>query len=144
VPLKNVLSVIVLLNHPGTPKLCAIAHENGPKTQKRRVFGHATQTCTNSHGPCKSPQNLKLWAIAHKNGHKRKNDELFCCHSSLKCTNYHIPCKCLWNPKTMCNSSRKQPKNTKRRVFGRASQKYTNCHSPCKSPQNPKTEGNSS
>jgi hypothetical protein len=35
VPLKYVLSVIVLVNHPGTPKLCAIAHENGPKTQKR-------------------------------------------------------------------------------------------------------------
>jgi hypothetical protein len=34
VPLKNVLSFIVLVNHPGTPKLCAIAHENGPKIQK--------------------------------------------------------------------------------------------------------------
>jgi hypothetical protein len=53
--LKHVLSVLVLVNHPGTPKLWAIAHENGPKTQKRRVFGHATQTCTKSHGPCKSP-----------------------------------------------------------------------------------------
>jgi hypothetical protein len=34
VPLKNVLSVIVLVNYPGTPKLWAIAHENSPKTQK--------------------------------------------------------------------------------------------------------------
>jgi hypothetical protein len=33
-PLKNVLNVIVLVNHPGTPKLRARAHENGPKTQK--------------------------------------------------------------------------------------------------------------
>jgi hypothetical protein len=33
-PLKNIISVIVLVNHPGTPKLWAIAHENGPKTQK--------------------------------------------------------------------------------------------------------------
>jgi hypothetical protein len=35
VPLKNVLSVIVFVNHPGTPKLWAITHENGPKTQKQ-------------------------------------------------------------------------------------------------------------
>jgi hypothetical protein len=34
-PLKNVLSVMGLVNHPGTPKLWAIAHENGPKMQKR-------------------------------------------------------------------------------------------------------------
>jgi hypothetical protein len=33
-PLKHVL-VMDLVNHYGTPKLCAIAHENGPKTQKR-------------------------------------------------------------------------------------------------------------
>jgi hypothetical protein len=34
-PLKNVLSVMDLVNHYGTLKLWAIAHENGPKTQKR-------------------------------------------------------------------------------------------------------------
>jgi hypothetical protein len=28
-PLNNVLSVMGLVNHPGTPKLWAIAHENG-------------------------------------------------------------------------------------------------------------------
>jgi hypothetical protein len=33
-PLKNVLSVMGLVNHPGIPKLWAIAHENGPKMQK--------------------------------------------------------------------------------------------------------------
>jgi hypothetical protein len=35
VPLKNVLNVVVLVNHPRTPKLWAIAHENGPKMQKQ-------------------------------------------------------------------------------------------------------------
>jgi hypothetical protein len=30
-PLKNVLSVMGLVNHPGTPELWAIAHENGHK-----------------------------------------------------------------------------------------------------------------
>jgi hypothetical protein len=34
IPRKNVLSVMGLVNHPGTPKLWAIAHENGPKMQK--------------------------------------------------------------------------------------------------------------
>jgi hypothetical protein len=34
-PLKHVLSVMELVNHYGTPKLWAIAHENGPKTQKQ-------------------------------------------------------------------------------------------------------------
>jgi hypothetical protein len=33
-PLKHVLSDMDLVNHSGTPKLWAIAHENGPKMQK--------------------------------------------------------------------------------------------------------------
>jgi hypothetical protein len=58
-PLKHVLSVMDLVNHYRTPKLWAIAHENALKTQKQRVFGHASQTCTEYHGPCKSLQNPK-------------------------------------------------------------------------------------
>jgi hypothetical protein len=38
IPLKNVLSVMGLVNHPGTPKLWAIAHENIPKMQKMMIF----------------------------------------------------------------------------------------------------------
>jgi formamidopyrimidine-DNA glycosylase len=59
IPLKNVLSVMNPVNQPGTPKLWAIAHENGPKTQKRQVFGRASQTCKECQGPCKSAQNPK-------------------------------------------------------------------------------------
>jgi hypothetical protein len=33
-PLKHVLSVMDLVKHYGIPKLLAITHENGPKTQK--------------------------------------------------------------------------------------------------------------
>jgi hypothetical protein len=33
-PLKLVMSVMDLVNHSRTPKLWAIAHENGPKMQK--------------------------------------------------------------------------------------------------------------
>jgi hypothetical protein len=45
------------------------------KCKNDKFFGHASQTCTECHGPCKSPITPKQWAIAHKNGHKRKNDE---------------------------------------------------------------------
>jgi hypothetical protein len=34
-PLKNVPGVMGLVNHPGIPKLWAIAHNNSPKIQKR-------------------------------------------------------------------------------------------------------------
>jgi hypothetical protein len=59
-----------LVNHYGTPKLLAIAHENGSKTQKRRVFFvplqniHTIIFLVNLHG---TP---KQWAIAHENGPK--------------------------------------------------------------------------
>jgi hypothetical protein len=72
-PLKHVLSVMDLVNHSRTPKLWAIVHENGPKMQKRGVFGHASQKCIDCTGP--HPRSPKLWAIAHENDHKRKNDE---------------------------------------------------------------------
>jgi hypothetical protein len=58
-PLKHVLNVMGLINHPETPKLWAIAHENGHKRKNDEFFGHVTQTCTKSHGPSKSPRNPK-------------------------------------------------------------------------------------
>jgi hypothetical protein len=70
------IRVIVLVNHPGTPKPWAIAHENGPKTQKNDVFlvmplKHVISVM----GLVNHPGTPNLWAIAHENGHKRKNDE---------------------------------------------------------------------
>ena len=65
ITLKHVSGLPVILNRPGTPILWAITHENGHNTQKRRVFGHNSQTC-------KSPWNPKLWAIAHENVHKKQ------------------------------------------------------------------------
>jgi hypothetical protein len=38
------------VNRLGTPKLWAIAHENGHKTRERRVFGHNSQTCIGFYG----------------------------------------------------------------------------------------------
>jgi hypothetical protein len=37
-PLKNVLSVMSLVNHPGTPKPWAIAHENGHKCKNNEFL----------------------------------------------------------------------------------------------------------
>jgi hypothetical protein len=38
-PLKNILSVMGLVNHLETPKLWAIAHENGHKCKIDEFFG---------------------------------------------------------------------------------------------------------
>src|SRR3954467_1923409 len=65
----------VTVNRPRTPKLRAIAHENGHKTRERRVSGHISQKCNGSYRPCKSNWNQKLWAITHKNVHKHEKDE---------------------------------------------------------------------
>jgi hypothetical protein len=37
-PLKNIPSVMGLVNHPGTPKLWAIAQENGHKHKNDEFF----------------------------------------------------------------------------------------------------------
>src|SRR3954471_19118895 len=65
----------VTVNRPRTPKLWAIAHENGHKTRERRVSGHISQKCNGSYMPCKFNWNQKLSAITHKNGHKHEKDE---------------------------------------------------------------------
>jgi beta-lactamase class A len=66
-----------LVNHPGTPKLWAIAHKNGHKRKNGEFFVIPLQNVQtvifilNLHG---TP---KQWAIAHKTALKRKNDEIF-------------------------------------------------------------------
>jgi hypothetical protein len=58
-PLKNILSVMGLVNHPGTQKLWAIAHENGHKRKNDEFFWHSSLKCIDYHIPCKSPRNPK-------------------------------------------------------------------------------------
>jgi hypothetical protein len=58
-PVKHVLSVMGLQNHPGNPKLWTIAHETAQKRKKQCVFGHTSQTFSECHGPCKSPRKPK-------------------------------------------------------------------------------------
>ena len=49
----------VIVNHPRIPKQWAVAHENGHKTGKQRVFGHNSQTCIRTYRSCKSTWNTK-------------------------------------------------------------------------------------
>jgi hypothetical protein len=70
IPLKNVLSVMGLVNHPRTPKLWAIAHENGPKMQKDEFLVMPLKNVLSVMGLVNHPRTPKLWAIAHENGPK--------------------------------------------------------------------------
>jgi hypothetical protein len=58
-PLKHVLSVMGLVNHPRTPKLWAIVHENGHKRKNDEFFCHSSLKHTDCHIPCKCPRNPK-------------------------------------------------------------------------------------
>jgi hypothetical protein len=149
-PLKHVLSVMGLVDHPGTLKLWAIAHKNGhtrknsPKMQKWWVFfvmplKHVLSVM----GLVDHPRTPKLWVIAHKNGHTRKNDKSFLSFLSSVQTfiflvNLH------GTPKQWAIAHKNGPKTQKWRVFGHASQTCTEWHGPCKSLRNPKTVGHSS
>jgi hypothetical protein len=76
-PLKNVLSVMGLVNYPRIPKLWAIAQKNGPKMLNDEFFVMPLKHVLSVMGLVDHPETPKLWAIAHKNGHTRKNDKSF-------------------------------------------------------------------
>jgi hypothetical protein len=69
-PLKNVLSVMGFVNHPGTPKLWAIAHENGHKRKNDEFSVMPLKYVVSVMGLVNHPSTPKLWAIAHENGPK--------------------------------------------------------------------------
>jgi hypothetical protein len=60
------------VNHPGIPKLWAIAHENGHKHKNDEFWVMPLKHVLSVMGLVNHPETLKLWAIAHKNGHKQK------------------------------------------------------------------------
>jgi hypothetical protein len=69
-PLKHILSVMGLVNHPGTPKLWAIAHENGHKCKNDEFLVMSLKHVLSVMGLVNHPRTPKLWAIAHENGTK--------------------------------------------------------------------------
>jgi hypothetical protein len=69
-PLKYVLSVMGLVNHPGTPKLLAIVHKNGHKRKNDEFLVMSLKHGLNVMGLINHPRTPKLWAIAHEYGPK--------------------------------------------------------------------------
>jgi fatty-acid desaturase len=83
-PLKYVLSVMGLVNHPGTPKLWAIAHENSHKHKNDEFLVMSIKYVLRFMGLVNQPGTPKLWAIAHENGLKmQKTTSFWSCHSNM-------------------------------------------------------------
>jgi hypothetical protein len=70
-PLKHVLSVRGLVNVHRTPKKCAIAHENGPKTKKSEFLVAPLKNVLSVIVLVNHPETPKLWAIAYEKGPKK-------------------------------------------------------------------------
>jgi hypothetical protein len=69
-PLKYVQSVMGLVNHPGTPKLWAIAHENGHKCKNDEFVVMPLKHVQSVMDLINHSGTPKLWAIAHENAPK--------------------------------------------------------------------------
>jgi hypothetical protein len=83
-PIKHVLSVMGLVNHPGTPKLRAIAHENSHKRKNDEFLVMSIKHVLRFMGLVNHPGTPKLWAIAHENGPKmQKTMSFWSCHSNM-------------------------------------------------------------
>jgi hypothetical protein len=66
---ENNECLIITLKHVnilGTPNVWAIAHENGHKTRKWRVFGHALKHVSGLTVIFNHPRTPILWAITHE------------------------------------------------------------------------------
>jgi hypothetical protein len=61
-----------LVNHPGTPKLWAIAHENGHKYKNDEFVVMPLKNVLSVMGLVNHSGTPKRWAISHKNDLKRK------------------------------------------------------------------------
>jgi hypothetical protein len=79
-PLKYVLSVMDLVNHYGTLKLWAIAHEKGLKSKKDDFLVMPLKHVLGVMDLANHSKTPKLWAIALENDPKTQ-----------KCTEYHGP-----------------------------------------------------
>jgi hypothetical protein len=77
IPLKNVLCVMGLENHPENPKLWAIAHKNSHKRKNDEFYVVPPKHVQSVIGFVNHPGTPKLWAIAHENDQKRKNNEFY-------------------------------------------------------------------
>jgi hypothetical protein len=63
------------VNHPGTPKLWAIAHKNGHKRKNDEFLVMSLKHVLSVMGLVNHPRAPKLGAMAHENGPKTQNGE---------------------------------------------------------------------
>src|SRR3954462_13813590 len=87
ISLQHVSGHKVVVNRSRTPKQREMAHENGHKTIKLRVFSHIFQTCNGSYRPCKSAWNTKTVGNSSLNGHKTRNRRVVS-HNPNTCIGY--------------------------------------------------------
>jgi hypothetical protein len=69
-PLKHVLGVMDLVNHPKIPKLWATAHENGHKRKNDKFLVMSLKHVLSVMGLVNHPRTPKQCAIANENGPK--------------------------------------------------------------------------
>jgi hypothetical protein len=69
-PLKNVLSVMGLINHPRIPKLWTIAYKNGHKRKNNKFFVVPLQNVQTVIFLVNLHRTPKQWEIAQENGPK--------------------------------------------------------------------------
>src|SRR3954465_4809285 len=101
---KNDEFLVITLKHVdllGILKLSALAHENGHKTRKWHVFGHALKHVSRLTVVLKRDGIPILWAITHENGHKTQKRRVLGHNTQT--------CRSPWNPKTIGISSCKRP-----------------------------------
>jgi hypothetical protein len=89
-PLKNVLSVMGLVNHPGTPKLWAIDHENGHKRKNDEFLVMPLKHVLSVMGLVNHPGTPKLWAIAQKMAINTKMMSFLCFLSKMYRLSYSL------------------------------------------------------
>jgi hypothetical protein len=68
---------MALVNHPETPKLWAIAHENGHKCKNDKFVVMPLKHVQSVIGLVNHSGTPKLWAIAHENAPKMQKRQVF-------------------------------------------------------------------
>ena len=96
------------LNPRRTPKLCAIAHENGQKCPKSRVFTIPLESCIGGHGASKSFRDPKKWTISPENVQKCSKSRVFTMPLE-SWTGGHGASKSSRDPKNVDYSPQKRP-----------------------------------
>jgi hypothetical protein len=105
-PIKHVLSVMVLENHPGNPKLWTIAHKTAQKRKNNRFLVIPLKHLVSVMGLVNHLGNPKQWARAHENGPKTQNRRVFGPLKHVLSVMGHVNPQ---NPQTVGNSSQKRP-----------------------------------